>query len=330
MKQELIIIILCILLVLGISFFILNTQKSNFIGFVAYNESSENAIQQEENQSITKEAALQAINESESIIKEMQENNFSVNYMNDSLIEARRVFEQAKYASILREDVNSTEKEKQEARNALRLIKWQDITYEDVLVYTKDIQKRKETAFLLMDKIFVEENNFKQDEMELKNVGLYISYPLPELSKEIQNILEQAKIAFSEERYNDAERLLEDFNLALEKEKTEVSTLSGIKKGAKNFFQRYWIQIISLLIVLGIIGYFTNKRFEKKLLTNKIRKMKTEEKVLNDLMKKTQTERFRENKISGLVYNIRMKKYKERLQEIKEELPVLERKRNKI
>ena len=52
--------------------------------------------------------------------------------------------------------------------------------------------------------------------------------------------------------------------------------------------------------------------------------MKTEEQVLNDLMKKTQEERFKENRISGLVYNIRMKKYEERLQEIKEELPVLE------
>lgn len=56
----------------------------------------------------------------------------------------------------------------------------------------------------------------------------------------------------------------------------------------------------------------------------KIRKMNTEEKVLNNLMKKTQTEIFKDNKISGLVYNIRMKKYEERLQEIKEELPVLE------
>ena len=52
--------------------------------------------------------------------------------------------------------------------------------------------------------------------------------------------------------------------------------------------------------------------------------MKTEEQVLNDLMKKTQTERFKENKISGLVYNIRMKKYEEKLQQIKEELPVVE------
>lgn len=51
--------------------------------------------------------------------------------------------------------------------------------------------------------------------------------------------------------------------------------------------------------------------------------METEEKVLDNLMKKTQTERFKENKISGLIYNIRMKKYQERLSEIKQDLPVL-------
>ena len=47
-------------------------------------------------------------------------------------------------------------------------------------------------------------------------------------------------------------------------------------------------------------------------------------------MKKAQTERFKENKISGLVYNIRMEKYQEKLQKIKEELPVLENRLNKI
>ena len=36
------------------------------------------------------------------------------------------------------------------------------------------------------------------------------------------------------------------------------------------------------------------------------------------------TDRFKNNVISGLVYNIRVKKYGERTQLIKEELPVLE------
>lgn len=41
-------------------------------------------------------------------------------------------------------------------------------------------------------------------------------------------------------------------------------------------------------------------------------------------MKKAQTERYKTSKIPALVYNIRMKKYQERLNEIKETLPVLE------
>ena len=49
-----------------------------------------------------------------------------------------------------------------------------------------------------------------------------------------------------------------------------------------------------------------------------------EREVLQGLMKKCQTERFKEGRISALVYNIRMKKYGERLEEIKQILPVLE------
>jgi len=53
--------------------------------------------------------------------------------------------------------------------------------------------------------------------------------------------------------------------------------------------------------------------------------MKAEKIALNELMKSAQTERFVENKISSLTYNIRMKKYKTRLDEIEQNLPVLEK-----
>ena len=71
------------------------------------------------------------------------------------------------------------------------------------------------------------------------------------------------------------------------------------------------------------------KRFDlkikKNLLKRKIRNLKAEEKILMALMKRTQIERFKQNKISGLVYNIRMKKFEEKLNRIKEDLPVLEK-----
>jgi len=231
--------------------------------------------------------------------------------MNDSLIEARKVFQQAIYSEILRGDVNSTEQEKLEAQRALSIIDWRKISYADVLVYTGDIKNRREKAFLLADGITIEENK-----ISLKDNSF--------LSNETKQILENAKIAFYEDRYNDAENLIGEFRNVLEQEKAESSNLLGIREGGKNFFQRYWIYLIILLIIFVIGGYFVYKKFEKRLIKIKIKKMKTEEEILVRLMKKSQEDRFKKNAISGLVYNIRMKKYQERLQEIKQELPVLE------
>lgn len=67
------------------------------------------------------------------------------------------------------------------------------------------------------------------------------------------------------------------------------------------------------------------KQISRKNLKNSIRKKKAEEVALKGLMKKAQEERFKKNKLSGLVYNIRMEKYEEKLNQIKEELPVLEK-----
>jgi len=53
--------------------------------------------------------------------------------------------------------------------------------------------------------------------------------------------------------------------------------------------------------------------------------MHVESKVIVNLIRTAQNERFNENKLSGLVYEIRIKKYNERLQEIKRELPGLEK-----
>ena len=57
--------------------------------------------------------------------------------------------------------------------------------------------------------------------------------------------------------------------------------------------------------------------------------MRAEEKALNRLLIRAQKDRFKKGSISGLTYNIRIRKYKERVQEIKEVLPVLEAKSKK-
>ena len=58
--------------------------------------------------------------------------------------------------------------------------------------------------------------------------------------------------------------------------------------------------------------------------------MKVERNVIDGLIKKIQEDRFRDNKISGLVYNIRLAKYNEKVNEINDQLPVLEERLSKI
>ena len=148
MKKNLFIFIL--LLFLGIiSFFILNVNKST--GFVVYNESV--GINETNTTSATKQDALDAINESETAIQRMQENNFSIIHLKDLLIEAKQTFQQAEYAEILRGEVNSTAVERQTAESAMRLIQWQDINYKNVLNYTNEILDHESSAFWIYDEI---------------------------------------------------------------------------------------------------------------------------------------------------------------------------------
>ncbi len=84
--------------------------------------------------------------------------------------------------------------------------------------------------------------------------------------------------------------------------------------------------ILVFLIVLGVASYVVYKNIAYRGLKGKIEKMKMERKVLLQLMKRSQQERFKENKISESVYKIKMKKYNEGLTEIKRKLPILESK----
>jgi hypothetical protein len=84
--------------------------------------------------------------------------------------------------------------------------------------------------------------------------------------------------------------------------------------------------LIGFLFFLGFLGYFGYRRISLNRLRKRIRELAARKKVLRTLMKKNQIERFKENKVSDLLYNIKIKKYREKLNEIEQELPVLENK----
>lgn len=302
MKGELFILGASFVFVLMTSLFIFNMSETNLTGLAISNNSEE----------ITEVMAEQAIIEVEEIIEIMKQDNFTTFYLEDILSEAKVVFEQAQNSEILR-DSESNEEEKIIARRKLSLVNWKEIDFSDVLEYNQQIKKIKLQAYILRDKIQIEE-----------------SKDYSQFSEEVKNKFEQVKISFTQERYDEADILLKEFYDLVENEKSENSRLKTLQKGTRNFFQNYWHFILLFLILASAIGYFGYKKYEKIILEKKIRKMATQKKVLSDLIKKAQEERYKENKISGLVYNIRIKNYKDKIEKIKRELPVLESQLNKF
>ena len=270
--------------------------------FIVMNLVTGDILEKEEN--ITLDSVMVAFENVDDIISEMKAHNFSVSYVEDSLLEMNRVFEQVSYAEILRNGSLSRE-DKAEATEALRLIKWQNLEYDDVMVYYYDIVARRDLAFLLWDKIIIEE-------------------PLPGIvSPGNVQILEDAKAAFYEERFSETEDLIKVYRVSVEKDRADRTVFAGVQRGAKNFFQEHWIFVLVGFVLVGFMVFFLRKNIVKRILKNKILKMETERTVLKDLIRKVQVERFKKRSLSGLVYDIRMKKYSERLTEINGELPVL-------
>jgi hypothetical protein len=307
MKNNPLIIVLFIFIAILTGSLILNISHNFAFVLVSSEEhGGENFILQRASVVLTEEDISKLILESEEIISEMKKNNLPVIYAEDLLIEAKRVFEEVKYAEILK-NTNSSEEKKREARIFLRLIDWKNLSYSNVANYTREIKNRREQALLLFDQLTVQENKASGN-----------------LSTKTHFLLEQAKKAFYEDRFEDANILIGQFKSSSEQEKVQTIFYQDLQEGAKNFFQKYWKFILGILLFGFIAGYFVYRRLQKRILSKKIKKMQVEKTILLDFIKKTQDERFNENKLSALVYNIRIKKYKERLDEINQQLPVLE------
>jgi len=329
MKEEFLIIVIASLIVLGFSSLIYNygDQGYDLTGLAIHDASLNESINEDLNETnitiitITEEDVLIAFNETKEIIEEMEENSFSSLYMKDSLIEAERVFEQAKNAEILRNE-SAPKSEKEEALKALELIDWEEISYESVLTLLDEIKERRTRAFLIYDTLGATKislQGYVERGVDVSNA---------------QEFLSQAETAFYEDRYEEAEDLLDAVKEDLKLQILAFSTLRTIQRSIKTFFEKYWEKywyvMIVVLALISITIFFIYRKITEELLKRKIKKMKHKKSVLTDLMKKAQEDRFKKKKIPSITYNIRMKKYEQKLNEIKEELPVLETKLDKL
>lgn len=261
----------------------------------------------------TYQDAVDSINNSNLIMNELRDNGFSIVFINDTILQAEIVLQQAKYAEILRNS-NSSSIQQNEARRALVLVDWKNITYDSVLTYATVIEQRKVMAYDIFDSLRSLRDKVDLMEYQKINVSSVLVY------------LNQANESFYADRYEESLGFIDKTKLEIEKVSSENATLNVLAKNTKNFFYRYWYIILLFLLILGFIVYLVYRRMIRYLLKKRIFKMKTELIVLNKLMISNQEDRFNKNKISALVYNIRAKKYEQRINSIEELLPVLEEK----
>jgi hypothetical protein len=337
MKNDYFIIIASIIFVVGLAF--LTYHNPLFTGQVIYEDSPEpNSLNNPEEtiakqeEALTKQDAINAIEQAEQIMQEMKDQGFSLFYVNDTIIEAKRALERADYAAILKGESieNITREQKKHAEEALRLLDWEKLSYNEVLIHTNEIGLRRNQAYEITDLVFLREKDLEQNEQQFNTIGIF---KFSGTKKDFSNatiLLKEGKLAFKEDRYEDAENLLDQARAEIEYQTEQSATLNSIRGAVLFLFQKYWHIILVLLILLGILIYHLQKKYQIKRFKNKIKKIKSEQQVLMNLMKRTQINRFKKNSISGIVYNIRMKKYQEKHNKNKQQLPVFEARLEKL
>lgn len=245
------------------------------------------------NENITRADALNAIQEATGNMNEMAESGFSIIYINDTIFAAKEAL--------------------QRTDSALKM-SYKGFSYADVIAKTNEVAERKERAYSLSDRIRALEI-MKED---YGAMGIE--------TQNAVNLLEEAKLAFANERYDEAESLVEEARLSLEQARAEMTIGKVIARNTKGFLGNYWRHIAAVISGIAIVSAILWAILRKARAKKKLKILKLEKQVLHDMIKETQRERFEKGKISEFTYQIRMQVYKDKLAALKEQIPVLEAK----
>lgn len=242
---------------------------------------------------ITRQDAVISIENALQSMKEMQESGFSTVYINDTIMAAKEAL--------------------QKTDTAIKM-KYKGFSYEDAIAYTNKVQNTREKAYLLADMIRALE--IKAEEYKAEGIDI----------AEAESLIQNAKTAFENERYEEAETAAENANLSMEQAKSQMTIGKAIARSARGFFGEYWRQIITLTILILILGTVSWLIIKKKLRKRKLRILNIEKQTLVEMIKEAQRDRFESGKISDFTYRIRMDVYKKKLADVKRLIPVLEAK----
>ncbi len=187
--------------------------------------------------------------------------------------------------------------------------------YADVLKRSDEILGIRDTAFQINDSLKV----FEDKVQSYADSGLNTSAAL--------TVFADAKTAFQQEKYTDAEDILAKAYQKMEELKTEnVMSQTILEAGKRNiayFIKENLAYIILAVFIIFIAGMLLYSRFEIIVARRRLEDLELEREVIFELMKKAQTECYQNHTLSYDEYKAKIRRLKERLVHINEELPAI-------
>lgn len=244
-------------------------------------------------------AARGNITSAEKCFDEMIEKNISIQRVNESLREAKQLYD---------------------AQFALEQ-KGSKANYKLVNEYSLELCELKETAVKAKDElmIFIETYN---DAAKGAN--------LSSMDKEYEGILK----SFEEERFDETSGLISKGYTRLSEVEASQTALNlfydNTTKSLKKFFSENWkiigIVMVSFIFILVIFG----ETFRRAMIRKKISALRMKKDSILQLIKKTQGEYFTTKRMSEGEFSVKIKTFTEMIRDVDRQLPVLNEKLAKV
>jgi len=259
----------------------------NILFFLTFFSAQENA-----NVSLESKAA-ECIQESLELYSELEESNFSILRINDSINEMKSLYE----AQIILKE------EKKENDFSL------------ILPYCEEIRELRDNAFVSGDELLVLlqfYNDSLNEEMNTSSIDLIID----EIKREIFN-----------ERYEKISSLIDSGYEEIVNVKSEHTTLNLFYKtttrGMKIFLEDNWIYILSVLGVLIFFILIYKAAISKWIIKRKIHYLEIKKQTIKGLIKTLQKNYFEKGTMSERDYTTKTEKFTELIRDLNRQIPLL-------
>lgn len=264
-------------------------------------------------------AALSALMSAQADVTAFSSFGLSTFFVNDTLLTAERYFIGPDTDRIKVLLDRTTDKDAQIYLRTLLLVAKgtkafdvKSLNYSEVFRLTQLVTFRKEQAFRILDTI----SALSEKEKLFRSNGMNTDSAL--------SLIQKAQASFKEERYDEAESTLEDASIALNQAYLEATRLAGVIKITSNFFQKYWLSTLIVVIILAVISVPASRKIKRERAKKRLAHLKVEIKSIEKLLKQAQTEFFKQGTITENTYKIREQTYQERMRNIRKEIPELE------